>query len=102
MKSCRHSKIEFLGVQCDERGRVRFGLYNCGKCHSTITINEEDGTMQNVKMTVQGDKLNIEVDLSKDFGYSSSGKTKTVAKTGGFTAVDGRPGVILNLNVQKK
>jgi hypothetical protein len=55
--------------------------------------------MQNVDMKVDGSKLTIVVDLSKDFGPSKSGKTHTVASTGGFTALPG--GTKLNLNVIK-
>jgi uncharacterized protein YaiE (UPF0345 family) len=58
--------------------------------------------MDNVKMSVKNGKLTIEVDLSKDFGPSKSGKTITVAGTGGFKPVPETEGVIVNLNVCRK
>lgn len=56
--------------------------------------------MTNVETKLDGDILTISVDLSKEFGYSKSGKTITVASTQGNQAV--RPGYFLGLNVYKK
>ena len=39
--------------------------------------------MQNVKYEVKDNKLIIEIDLTKEFGPSKSGKTITVASTRG-------------------
>ena len=39
--------------------------------------------MKNVEMTVEGTKLTITVDLSKEFGPSASGKTIIIASTEG-------------------
>ena len=38
--------------------------------------------MQNVEWEIKGDKLIIEIDLTKDFGPSKSGKTITIAVHG--------------------
>jgi hypothetical protein len=54
----------------------------------------------NVKVTTKGNILTIEVDLSKDFGMSKSGKTKVIATTGGTMAIG--DGVLVNLNVNQK
>lgn len=54
----------------------------------------------NVKINVKGSKLTIEVDLSKDFGPSKSGKTNVVASTHGFEKIEG--GAMVSLNVVKK
>lgn len=43
--------------------------------------------MQNVRMLVEGSKLTIEVDLSKNFGPSSSGKTTIIASSQGNAKV---------------
>jgi hypothetical protein len=37
--------------------------------------------MKNVELTVEGTMLTIKVDLSKDFGPSSSGKTTIIASS---------------------
>jgi hypothetical protein len=56
-----------------------------------------------LNITVKGDKLLIEVDISKkavaDAPMSNSGKNKKVATTGGFTGVPGRPDIRVGLNV---
>lgn len=55
--------------------------------------------MQNVKTTIKGSKLIIEVDLSQEFGLSASGKSIAVASTKGNKAVV--DGVMFGLNVYK-
>jgi hypothetical protein len=57
--------------------------------------------MKNVQMAVEGNILTITVDLSKEFGPSSSGKTIIVASTEGSVTVPDRE-VKLGLNVYKK
>lgn len=57
--------------------------------------------MKNVSMTVEADILTIEIDLSKDFGPSKSGKTTIVASTEGNKSVPGRTEKI-GLNVYKQ
>ncbi len=58
--------------------------------------------MKNVEMTVDGNILNIKVDLSKEFGLSSSGKTIIIASTEGNQSVPGNEGIKVGLNVYKK
>lgn len=55
--------------------------------------------MQNVKTTIKGSKLIIEVDMSKEFGLSASGKTISIASTKGNKDVHN--GIIMGLNVYK-
>jgi hypothetical protein len=57
--------------------------------------------MKNVEMTVDGDILTIKVDLSKEFGPSSSGKTIIIASTEGNIAVPERAEKV-GLNVYRK
>ena len=57
--------------------------------------------MKNIQMTVDGDKLIITVDLSQEFGLSSSGKSITIASTEGNISVPGREDVKVGLNVYK-
>jgi hypothetical protein len=56
--------------------------------------------MKNVSFTVKGDKLHIEVDLSKDFGLSGSGKSIIVASTEGNQPI-GKDDIKIGLNVYK-
>jgi hypothetical protein len=57
--------------------------------------------MKNVELTVDGTILTIKVDLSKDFGPSSSGKTTIIASTEGNISIPGREEKI-GLNIYKK
>jgi hypothetical protein len=57
--------------------------------------------MQNVAMRVDGNKLVIEVDLSKEIGPSSSGKNTLIASTEGNPNVPGVEGVKMGLYVYK-
>jgi len=59
--------------------------------------------MKNVKMTVKGTMLTIEVDLAKRHGQSVSGKTMIIGTTEGSTKLDGEyEGVSVGLNVYTK
>ena len=57
--------------------------------------------MKNVEMSVEGNVLVIRVDLTKEFGPSSSGKTTIVASTEGNVSVPDREEKV-GLNVYKK
>ncbi len=57
--------------------------------------------MKNVELTVDGTILTIKVDLTKDFGPSSSGKTTIIASTEGNVTIPNREEKI-GLNIYKK
>jgi hypothetical protein len=57
--------------------------------------------MKNVQMAVEGNILTIKVDLSKEFGPSSSGKTIIIASTEGSVSVLDREEKV-GLNVYRK
>jgi len=57
--------------------------------------------MKNVEMAVNGNILTITVDLSKEFGPSSSGKTIIISSTEGNVSIPARDEKI-GLNVYKK
>ena len=57
---------------------------------------------QNVSMQKQGNILTITVDLSREFGPSSSGKTVIIATTGGNIDAPSSPGVKVGLNIYRK
>ena len=57
--------------------------------------------MKNVEMMVDGSILTIKIDLSKEFGPSSSGKTIIIASTEGNIAVPDRDEKV-GLNVYRK
>ena len=58
--------------------------------------------MKNVEMSVDGNTLVIKVDLAKEFGPSSSGKTIIIATTEGNQSVPDHEGVKIGLNIYKK
>jgi len=55
--------------------------------------------MKNAELRVEGTKLIIEVDLSKSFGASRSGKSKVIASSEGNVSVPGKEKIKLGLNV---
>ena len=57
--------------------------------------------MKNVKVSVSGNTLTITVDLTQEFGPSSSGKTIIIASTEGNFPLPGRTEVV-GLNVYRK
>ena len=57
--------------------------------------------MKNAEMSVEGNVLTIKVDLSKEYGPSSSGKTIIVASTEGNVSIPDREEK-LGLNVYRK
>ena len=58
--------------------------------------------MKNIEMTVTGNILTIKVDLTKEFGPSSSGKTIIIGTTEGNVSIPGREEAKVGLNVYKK
>lgn len=57
---------------------------------------------KNVQVRIEGNKLLIEVDLTKEYGPSSSGKTTIVATTSGSCPVPYPGKISFGLNVFKK
>ncbi|HZE35959.1 MAG TPA: hypothetical protein VE482_05630 [Candidatus Eisenbacteria bacterium] len=57
--------------------------------------------MKNVEMSITGNILTITVDLTKEFGPSSSGKTTIIASTEGNVTVPDREEKV-GLNVYRK
>ena len=58
--------------------------------------------MKNVQMKVEGNILKIEVDLTKEFGPSASGKTIIIATTEGNISIPGAEDKKIGLNIYKK
>ena len=57
--------------------------------------------MKNVELSVEGNILTIKIDLSKEFGLSSSGKNTIVASTEGNVTIPDREEKI-GLNIYRK
>ena len=58
--------------------------------------------MKNVEMSVDENTLTIKVDLKKEFGPSSSGKTIIIASTEGNVVIPGYEEAKVGLNVYRK
>ena len=58
--------------------------------------------MKNIEMQLEGDILTIKVDITKEFGPSSSGKTIIIASTEGNISIPEKDDVKIGLNVYKK
>ena len=57
---------------------------------------------KNIQAEVKGTTLTLVIDLSQDFGRSSSGKNVIVATTSGNHEVEGADGLVLGLNAYRK
>ena len=57
--------------------------------------------MKNVEMLIDGNILTIKVDLSKEFGPSTSGKSIVIASSEGNKSVPGKEVVKIGLYVYK-
>jgi hypothetical protein len=58
--------------------------------------------MKNVELKIEGNILKIEVDLSREFGPSASGKTIIIATTEGNVSIPGAEDKKIGLNVYRK
>ena len=58
--------------------------------------------MKNCEMKLDGNILNITVDISKEFGVSSSKKSIIIASTEGNVSVPGKDDIKVGLNVYRK
>jgi len=58
--------------------------------------------VKNVEMRLEGNKLTIEVDVTKEFGLSSSGKSLIIASTEGNISIPGKEEIKIGLNVYRK
>jgi hypothetical protein len=58
--------------------------------------------MKNCEMKLTGNILTITVDISKDFGKSSSGKSIIIASTEGNVSIPENDEIKIGLNVYKK
>jgi len=59
-------------------------------------------SMKNVEMSVANNILTIKVDLTQEFGPSSSGKTIIIASTEGNISIPGDEEKKIGLNIYKK
>ena len=58
--------------------------------------------MKNVEMKLEENILTIKVDITKEFGPSSSGKTIIIASTEGNISIPERDEIKIGLNVYRK
>ena len=58
--------------------------------------------MKNCEMKLTGNILTITVDISKDFGKSSSGKSVIIASTEGNVTIPEKNDIKIGLNIYKK
>ena len=66
-----------------------------------MVCSSQEEFMKNVEMTIEGNILTLKVDLTKEFGKSSSGKSLLIASTEGNYAIPGREEKV-GLNVYRK
>ena len=81
-------------------------LVNCRLIdHRAVHANSaRRATMRNIEMKLEGDSLLIQIDLSKEYGTSRSGRTIIVASTEGSVPIpfpDVPDGLSLNATLYK-
>jgi hypothetical protein len=64
--------------------------------------NKEVIYMKNCEMKLDGNILTITVDISKEFGKSSSGKSIIIGSTEGNVAIPEKEDIKIGLNVYRK
>lgn len=57
--------------------------------------------MKNITMTTKGNTLTIVVDLSKNYGTSTSGKSLIIASSEGNQSIPDTDGIKLGLNIYR-
>jgi len=57
---------------------------------------------ENIEVTVNDNKLTIEVDLAQDFGRPEGKAMNRIASTGGFIVIPGTDGVRMQVFVGRK
>jgi len=67
-------------------------------CRAVHTIS----IMKNMEMKRVGSKLIIEVDLTKDFGISKSGKSTIIASSEGNISIPDDEEIKIGLNIYRK
>lgn len=63
---------------------------------------EEEISMKNCEMKLNGNILTITVDLSKEFGISSSGKSIIIGSTEGNVSIPEKEDIKIGVNVYRK
>ena len=58
--------------------------------------------MKNIEMKLEGQKLVITVDITRDFGESKSGKSITIASTEGNISIPEHDDIKIGLNIYRK
>lgn len=85
------------------KGKYEKALQRAGFPSSiNIIFKKEHFFMKNCEMKLTGNMLTITVDVSKDFGKSSSGKSVIIASTEGNVSIPEKNDIKIGLNVYKK
>ncbi|MBS3949551.1 MAG: hypothetical protein KGZ53_02635 [Peptococcaceae bacterium] len=58
--------------------------------------------MKNIEMNLNGNILTITIDITKNFGPSSTGKTTIIASTEGNVSAPGHDEIRIGVNVYRK
>jgi hypothetical protein len=94
-------EFDLRPFQCSVADTIVFHPHHW-TCRNYVARPEQSEVyMKNVEFSVTGNTLTITVDLTKDFGPSSSGKTIIIASTEGSFPLPGRDEVV-GLNVYRK
>ena len=72
--------------------------------YGIISLISEGGifTVKNCEMRLNGDILTITVDVSKEFGKSSTGKNIIISSTEGNVSIPEKEDIKIGLNIYRK
>jgi hypothetical protein len=93
---------ERIDIDRKQVERVFLNYCDCSLLrHQTERKLRVKTSVKNIETKLDGNKLTLVIDLDKEFGLSSSGKSVTVASTQGNVSVPGREEIKMGINIYK-
>ena len=69
---------------------------------ATTTTKQAKQIGKNIAATLEGTTLTLVIDISKDYGLSSSGKSRIIASSEGNQAAPGDGEIKIGLNIYRR
>ena len=69
---------------------------------ATTTTKQAKQIGKNISATLEGNTLTLVIDISKDYGLSSSGKSRIIASSEGNQAAPGDGEIKIGLNIYRR
>lgn len=69
---------------------------------ATTTTKQAKQIGKNISATLEGNTLTLVIDISKDYGLSSSGKSRIIASSEGNQAAPGDGEIKIGVNIYRR